>query len=99
VAWWRIDPRTGQAVGVMDTGLLAAMTEDAIDNEVADSEIGVEAQGPMPKNPPGPAARAWANHAERMRAANGGSTSDSQLQNLANYAQYIIEKTGSMPSI
>jgi hypothetical protein len=39
-AWWRIDPRTGQSVGVMDDGFNAAMTE----REMLDRDIGIYAE-------------------------------------------------------
>jgi len=30
IGWWRIDPKTGQTIGVMDNGFNAAMTEDTV---------------------------------------------------------------------
>ena len=35
-AWWRVDGRSGQTVGVMDDGYNQALTEDAVDRQIAE---------------------------------------------------------------
>jgi len=90
IGWWRIDPRTLQTVGVMDTGLLQNTVEYTVTTEVNGIRM-IQ----FHRIRVGPAAHAWAREAIRRRAA----TSWSQWNNLLGYAQRAINTTGRLPPL
>jgi hypothetical protein len=90
IGWWRIDPRTLQTVGVMDTGSLQNTVEYSVTHEVNGIRI-----THFYRIRVGPAAHAWAREAIRQRAA----TSWNQWLNLLSYAQRSINTTGLLPPL
>jgi len=90
IGWWRIDPRTLQTVGVMDTGSLQNTVEYSVTTEVNGIRI-----TQFYRIRVGPAAHAWAREAIRQRAA----TSWNQWLNLLSYAQRSINTTGLLPPL
>jgi hypothetical protein len=89
IGWWRIDPRTLQTVGVMDTGSLQNTVEYSVTTRsmASGSRISTESAS---------ARRACVGReAIRQRAA----TSWNQWLNLLSYAQRSINTTGLLPPL
>jgi len=90
IGWWRIDPRTLQTVGVMDTGLLQNTVEYSVTTEVNGIRI-----TQFHRMRVGPEAHRWASEVIRRRAA----TSWNQWTNLLRYAQQSLNSTGGLPPL
>jgi hypothetical protein len=88
VGWWRVDPDSGQTVGAMDNGLLAAAGEYSATKEAQDAQI----SGATTEE----RARAWAQH---VADARHGRVSDTQFKNFVKMATKSIEETGLVPII
>lgn len=74
VGWWRVNPASGETIGVMDTGYHAAMTEE----EITRSRVGM--QNYLKRD-----AKQWANLRKvvQQRLKNGQPVGDSILRDLA----------------
>jgi hypothetical protein len=87
MAWWRVDPRNGQVVGVMDNGLNGSFVSFAITVTTTSGIVLMQ----FIRVPAGPAAREWARHMAQ-RAGN------MQLYGqLLRVAAGFIHLTGRMP--
>ena len=90
LAWWRVDPRTAQVVGAMDTGLLQETVKYVIVTN------GVAITGYIVGNP---RAVAWAQTMSDMRWANRLSTTATQFAGMVTRAAGYLAEFGTVPPI
>lgn len=76
VAWWRVDPASGETIGVMDTGYHQALTEDQLNREAALRNSLVRYQIDNSSR----------MHALRSRVARGRPISDAARADLELYS-------------
>lgn len=90
IGWWRVDPKTLQTVGVMDTGYLQNTIEYTETHEV--NGIQITKFGRMKVSD---AAHVWAREVIKRR----GNTSWNQWINLLKLAQKTLNATGGLPPL